>query len=413
AVALFMDPSGGRPEDEAMAALREMQKEAGSASNSSGMGAPTRGCTVRQAAAEASEISGAPGSIGFLELVLEGGDGPPHVGTVLVISGLRDLLADEDSVEFSAAAVVLPSGEVLALEAEAFPTSCFLAQDFGMHELRVRLRGGAVGRCQFMVSSSLGEFGEALDLFNDAYDWAWDGGWTEDLEDAAISLLVALDDHYESLIARSGNGGGMMGEPFTVTSTFSGPKIRIDKHLAKAIEAHDTLALGRAVASVRGFIISQSLHDMFGQKSAGGPLNTSVFYEAVIAFERARFTAASAAKQTEVNGALRRLVLAADAHVADLANSRTGKGFAERWSGGLREELWQMLVDPEAVIHPLPFQQLRGGGGGYVADMMASMMDGFGSASSSSVGRAETTEAMSQLSPQLTFETAEAKVSRW
>ncbi|CAE8593682.1 unnamed protein product, partial [Polarella glacialis] len=266
---------------------------------------------------------------------------------------------------------------------------------------------------QFMVSSSLGEFGEALDLFNDAYDWAWDGGWTEDLEDAAISLLVALDDHYESLIARSGNGGGMMGEPFTVTSTFSGPKIRIDKHLAKAIEAHDTLALGRAVASVRGFIISQSLHDMFGQKSAGGPLNTSVFYEAVIAFERARFTAASAAKQTEVNGALRRLVLAADAHVADLANSRTGKGFAERWSGGLREELWQMLVDPEAVIHPLPFQQLRGGGGGYVADMMASMMDGFGSASSSSVGRAETTEAMSQLSPQLTFETAEAKVSRW
>jgi len=74
------------------------------------------------------------------------------------------------------------------------------------------------------------------------------------------------------------------------------------------------------------------------------------------------------------------------------------------------------MVSDEAVVHPLPFQQLRGGGGGYMSDMMASMMGSFGGGGGgqgATVQRSQTTEAMSSLSPQATFEEAEAKVTRW
>lgn len=48
-----------------------------------------------------------------------------------------------------------------------------------------------------------------------------------------------------------------------------------------------------------------------------------------------------------------------------------------------------------------------------MADMMASMVDSFGSAGAGRIGRAETTEAMSSMSPQVSFQTAMEKVSRW
>eukprot|EP00931_Biecheleriopsis_adriatica_P052036 TRINITY_DN30232_c0_g1_i1.p1 TRINITY_DN30232_c0_g1~~TRINITY_DN30232_c0_g1_i1.p1 ORF type:complete len:882 (+),score=223.00 TRINITY_DN30232_c0_g1_i1:72-2648(+) len=398
AVALFID-SGGVPDQETVTALAEMDKEAASSQG----GAPTRGCSVRHK--PAGEAPGDLAVPGQLEIVMDGGESPPHVGTVLSISGLADLLKVQEGC--TSVAISVPTGEVLALEMTPGPTLNFSLQDFGMHELRLYTGSGKVDCCNFMVSSPLGEFGEALDLFNDSYDWAWDGGWSQDLEDAAVTLLVALDDHFEVLAASSGTG--FMGE--SVLSTVASPKARIEKHLAKAIELQDALSLGRAVAGVRSFILAQSLFDMFSGKAAGVALRDGAFYQAVVSFEKARLEATSSSKRAEVHAALHRLVLAADAHVADLHNSRRGQDFAERWSSGLRSELWSMLQE-KAVIHPLPFQQLRGGGGGYIADMMASMADSFGSASGS-VGRAETTEAMSSLSPQISFETALAKVNRW
>ncbi|CAJ1418758.1 unnamed protein product, partial [Effrenium voratum] len=124
---------------------------------------------------------------------------------------------------------------------------------------------------------------------------------------------------------------------------------------------------------------------------------------------KARLQATSSGKQQDLKRQLRRLVLAADAHVADLYNSGKGQDFIRRWSGGLRAEIWAMLED--AVIHPLPFQQMRGGGGGYVADMMASMAESYGGAQAP--GRAETTEAMTTLQPQASFAVAQSKVTRW
>lgn len=43
----------------------------------------------------------------------------------------------------------------------------------------------------------------------------------------------------------------------------------------------------------------------------------------------------------------------------------------------MRDVLVDMRDVPGAVIHPQPFQQLRGEGGGYMADMMKSVMDSF------------------------------------
>eukprot|EP00438_Fugacium_kawagutii_P016996 Skav232626 [mRNA] locus=scaffold12:90479:94758:+ [translate_table: standard] len=73
------------------------------------------------------------------------------------------------------AAVVLPTGEVLALRVADGPI------------LERQSRG-----------SPLGEYGEALDLFNDAYDWVWDGSWTNELEESVLNLLVAMDDTFSS-----------------------------------------------------------------------------------------------------------------------------------------------------------------------------------------------------------------------
>ena len=89
--------------------------------------------------------------------------------------------------------------------------------------------------------------------------------------------------------------------------------------------------------------------------------------------------AASAPKREELQQALRRLVLAADAHVADLYSCGKGQDitcqftpgilsgytrfahredFIKRWSGGLRSEISAMLEG--SPMHPLPFQQMRG-----------------------------------------------------
>lgn len=261
-----------------------------------------------------------------------------------------------------------------------------------------------------MVSSLLGDFAEALDHFYDAVDWVWDGSWTEDLEEATVGLLVALDDHFEALDAKLKNG--IMGE--SMRSSIESPKKRLDKYLASLMETHDILACGRAEACLRSFVVAQGLLDMMGMGGGQGALQDSPFYQAVMDFERARVCAASPAKQAEIKGNIRRLIDTADGHYSELYASTKSQALVERWHGGLRDSMEKMLGDgPEAVIHPLPFQQLRGGGGGYMSDMLASMCGSFGGGQGAAVERAETTEAMSSLTPASTFEEAEAKVTRW
>jgi len=404
ALLLFAEHSEGAMDAETLAALVEMQREA-EASASAGQGGraflPVRGGNVTQNASNADDPT--------IEISFEGGADPPHIGTVLQIRGLQELCTPAEGL--ASAAFVVPTGEVLAVELQADP-AYFFVSEYGMHELRIRVAGGVVRCCQFMVSSHLGEFAAALDHFHDACDWVWDGKWTDDLEEATMGMLVALDEQFaqlNTLFQRS----VMMGD--AIRSTMDPPKRRIENYMAKAIEMHDTLALGRAEAAVRGLVLAQSMLEMFGPMLGGGlgaaPLIQTPFYQAVMVFEKARFSAASEAKQKEVKEVIARLITATDAHVAELYGGKE-KDFIARWQGGLREALVQMRDDPEAVIHPLPFQQLRGGGGGYMADMMASMVDTFGG-QSGEVQRAETTEAMSTLRPQATFAQADGKMTRW
>lgn len=390
ALNLFLESSeeGSGLADDALAALADMEREAVAGKEDQFGHLPIRGCRVTRR-----------DGCGSLQVIFEGGESPPHVGTVLSMTGLEELAKCEKVLQ---AGLVLPTGEVLALQTGCNPTS-FLLQEFGMHELRV-CSGSAqeVERCWFMVSSPLGEYGEALDLFNDAYDWVWDGAWTSDLEDSILNLLVALDERFEAV---ANGSGGLMAQ--SLMSTLSSPKKRMEKNLSKALESQDTLALGRAVGCVRAFILGQSLMDMFAP--AGQDLQSSAFYQSIMSFERARLEAASVSKRDELQQALRRLVLAADAHVADLYSSGKGQDFIKRWSGGLRSEISAMLEG--SSMHPLPFQQMRGGGGGYVADMMASMAESLQGPGGH--GRAETTEAMTTLPPQATFSIAQSKMTRW
>ncbi|CAK9048918.1 Uncharacterized protein SCF082_LOCUS27180 [Durusdinium trenchii] len=384
ALALFLETAEGAClSNESLAALMEMEKDVAAGKEDQFGHLPTRGCKVQR-----NEAS-------TLEVLFEGGDSPPHVGTVLHISGL-----ERPDTKAPWAGIVLPTGEVLALQVcQDGPTS-FLLEDFGMHELRL-CTGSAVERSWFMVSSPLGEYGEALDLFNDAYDWVWDGSWNNELEESVLNLLVALDDAFQP----SASGGVSISD--MVKSSLASPKQRIQKYLSKAIESQDPLSLGRAVGSLRAMTLVQSLYDTFTNEGMQG----NQFYQTIIAFETERLKASSSGKQEQLNRALRRMVLAADAHVADLYSYGRGQDFIQRWSGGLRSEIWAML-EGQAPMHPMPFQQMRGGGGGYVADMLASIMSS-GASSGAQLARAETMEAMTSLAPEESFAVAQSKMKRW
>jgi len=416
ALELFADAGGGRPDHDGIVALGEMQLEAaqaGPAASSASQLLPTRSCEVRLLAADPAAAAGRKSpdeDCGRrFELRFEGGEDPPRMGTVLLIEGLD---AGDDPANPRVAAMAIPTGEVLALEPQAPPT-CFWVREYGMHELRLQMPGGAVRRCSFMVTSQLGDFAATFDHFNDSCDWVWDGQWTEELEEATMELLAALDNHFgelEAMFARSPMGSTMLSE-------LEPSRKRLESSLAKALEQHDVQAVGRVYSAVRGLLSSQSMLDMFAPMLGGtnsGPLQDSPLYHSVIAFERARFAAASEAKRAEVRGALSRLIDAADAHVAEAHNAPSSSELPAKWHRHLRDTFVQMRDDPEAVIHPLPFQQLRGGGGGHVADLMRSMADGFGTqGGAGSVRRADAIEAVSVLRPQASYEEAQAKVNRW
>ena len=383
-LAAFLDDAEGAGlSDESFVALMDMEKEVAAEKEDQFGHLPTRGCKVQRNEAAT------------LEVLFEGGMSPPHVGTVLQMTGLKEFQR-ADQKKGIGAGIVLPTGEVLALRV-GDGTTGFLVEDFGMHELRVLTGDGDVERCWFMVSSPLGEYGEALDLFNDAYDWVWDGSWNNELEESVLNLLVALDDAFAN------SAGSPMVD--LLKSSLSAPIKRIQKHLSKAMELQDPHSLGRATGSLRAMTLMQSLCDSF---SAGEVFESSNFYQTVIAFERERFKASSSGKQDELRRALRRMVLAADAHVADLFSCGRGQDFIRRWSSGLRNEIWAML-EGDSPIHPLPFQKMRGGGSGYMADMLASITS-FGN---QDFGRPETTEAMTSLAPEAPFGSALSKMKRW
>lgn len=403
ALELFAESTAtGAAEEEAVAALAEMQREALEAS---GQGAraqlSTRGCVIERVPEPGSET-------GVLIASFEGGSDPPRCGTVLLLEGLDDCLGSPMSVEEPVAAMAIPSGEVLCLEQHSGKT-CFRICEYGMHELRLRVQGDHVLRCRFMASSHLGDFAQALDHFNDSCDWVWDGNWTEELEEATMELLAALDTHFESMEAM------LMRNPMgsTLMSEIGPSKRRLESSLAKALEGHDAQSVGRVYGAVRSLLTSQGLLDMFGPMLGGGagPLQDSALYRCVIAFEKARHAAASASKRVEVKAALSNLISTADAYLAELGPGQSGD-FARRWHGELRNTLVQMRDDPRAVIHPMPFQQLRGEGGGYIADMMKSMVDSF-AGQGGKVQRAETIEGIMALSPQASFSEAQDRVTRW
>mmetsp|Transcript_15358 Transcript_15358/g.27401 ORF Transcript_15358/g.27401 Transcript_15358/m.27401 type:complete len:855 (+) Transcript_15358:76-2640(+) len=405
ALALFAESVD---EPDMLAALVEMQREAQAAAGKGGRDfLPTRDVNVEcRPPRERPDCHEDP----VLKLEFEGGEDPPRIGTVLVLRGLDTLLGESQRV--TAVAMATPSGEVLTLEPHCGPT-CFFATEYGMHELRVQMPGGALRRDRFMVTSQLGDFAEALDLFHDACDWVWDGQWTDELEEATIGLLAALDDHFSALQAAFGRSP--LGE--TMSSEIGPSKRRLEDSLQKALESHDPQAVGRVYGAVRSVLQSQALCDMFGPMMGGmstGPMEQSALYESVLMFEKARFAAASDAKRAEVKSILSRLISAADAHIAMIQDERSSGDVVSKWRGGLRDTFVQMRDDPEAIIHPLPFQQLRGGGSSYIIGMMKSMSDAFGGQSQSQgVQRSETIEAVSQLGPQAKFQEADDKVSRW
>eukprot|EP00443_Scrippsiella_acuminata_P107191 CAMPEP_0115587626 /NCGR_PEP_ID=MMETSP0272-20121206/8301_1 /TAXON_ID=71861 /ORGANISM="Scrippsiella trochoidea, Strain CCMP3099" /LENGTH=879 /DNA_ID=CAMNT_0003022707 /DNA_START=8 /DNA_END=2648 /DNA_ORIENTATION=+ len=398
----------GEPDSEVVTALADMQLEAQEAASRGGGGTflPTRECTVHLAS-ESGATSGSDAAQ-RLSVEFEGGDDPPRVGTVLLLKGLPgpDGGKGKDNMKV---AMAIPTGEVLSMELHDGPIRFWMC-DYGMHELRLADASGDVFRYRFMATSPLGDFAAAMDRFHDSCDWVWDGGWTEELEEATMEMLAALDSHFEAMevaFTKSPMGSMMMSE--------LGPARRkLETSLAKALENHDAQAVGRVYGAVRSLLTNQSLLDTFSPMLGGGasavPLKDSHLYQSVVAFEKARFGAASDAKRAEVKEALSTLILAADAHVAELDHG--DGGFVVRWRTQVRETLVQMRDDPDATIHPLPFQQLRGEGGGYIADMMKSMCDSFGGPGGKAQ-RADTIEGLSSLSPQATFMEAQAKVTRW
>ncbi|CAK0862965.1 unnamed protein product [Prorocentrum cordatum] len=398
-ISLFVESCGEALDAESVEALVEMQAEAQKEVRFGQPGFyPTRECEA-VARERADDWRGAGTE---LALLLEGGGDPPRVGTVLLISGLE---------AFEAACVAVPDGQVFALAPQA-PPARFLVSEYGMHELRVIAAGGKVLRCHFMSTSQLGDFAEAMDHFHDACDWVWDGKWTDELEAATMGMLVELDDYFSSLDAAMARSP--LGE--TLKSEIGPSRRRLEACLAKALEHQDAQSVGRIYSGVRSFLHAQGVMNMLPGMLGGGlgmgPLRDSGLYRSVLAFERERFAAASSAKQAEVRSALTRLIETADAHAAELEGG-SSTDFPKRWRSGLRSTLVEMLEDPEAVIHPLPFQQLRGGDEGHIAEMMRGVMESMGSSGSKVVRRSDTIEGISAINPDSAFEEVDAKVSRW
>eukprot|EP00913_Durusdinium_trenchii_P012179 g11439.t1 len=275
ALALFLETAEGAClSNESLAALmdsqlkltwppadpsQEMEKDVAAGKEDQFGHLPTRGCKVQR-----NEAS-------TLEVLFEGGDSPPHVGTVLHISGL-----ERPDTKAPWAGIVLPTGEVLALQVcQDGPTS-FLLEDFGMHELRL-CTGSAVERSWFMVSSPLGEYGEALDLFNDAYDWVWDGSWNNELEESVLNLLVALDDAFQP----SASGGVSISDmTLAACNSALGSAMRDDYYELLGIRSSATAKeIGRAFRKA-----SLKLHP---DKVRGGPCETQEAEESFAAVREA------------------------------------------------------------------------------------------------------------------------------
>lgn len=391
--------SGEAPEAEAVAALADMEQEA---QVEAAAGAGGR-ASLAFRGGEVKDVVGRE----LVDLNLEGGDAPPRLGTVLRLGGLEQWLKVADASPTVALAV--PSGQVFCLEPQEGPV-CFRLFEYGAHELRLLDPDGkSMKWCRFKVTSNLGDFAEALDHFHDACDWAWDGRWTEELEDATVTLLSAIDDHFEALEAMISRSP-MIAEP--LRSDLEPSKKRLVASLAKVLDQHDIQSMGRVYGAVRSLLQSQGLFDMFapmlGQSSITGPLQDSALYQSVICFERARFGAASTEKNAEVRQCIHRLVETADAYTVELLE-RNSTDFPTRWGSELRDLLVGMRDDPEAAIHPLPFQRLRGGDTSMVSEMMKGMLGG----GAGSAGRSDTIEVHSSLSPQMSYQEAAARVTRW
>eukprot|EP00929_Paragymnodinium_shiwhaense_P070268 TRINITY_DN35591_c0_g1_i1.p1 TRINITY_DN35591_c0_g1~~TRINITY_DN35591_c0_g1_i1.p1 ORF type:complete len:871 (+),score=193.15 TRINITY_DN35591_c0_g1_i1:81-2693(+) len=395
---------------EAVVVLAEMQQDAQAAA-ADRMFRPTRGCTAVLPEG-LSLTSSSEDTLPRLALQFEGGDDPPHLGTVLLLHGLPTL-SEEGKLPQQEAAICLPSGKVLALEplpASAGP-SCFLVEEFGFHELRIRSRSDTsrlLASGSFMVTSRLGDFVDALDHFYNAFDWAWDGNWTDDLEEATITLVGAVDDHMNKL---AGMFTGFMGD--STRSMLEGPRKSMENHLAKVIEGHDSQAMGQAQSAIRELLMTQNMVSLITPMLGGGGHADSQdhFHSHVLAFEKARLSAASEERRKEVQSRLCTLIDATDAYVAELQGGG-GKAteLANKWHGDLWPKLVLMRDNADVPIDPRVFQQLTGGCGSYLSGMMSGM---FGGSRRQAGQRADAPESMSFLASDSSLSDAEAMVARW
>jgi hypothetical protein len=313
------------------------------------------------------------------------GFGSLHIGSLVRV---------EVGADVAAAALALPTGDILELQVQQQSTAlcCLL---YGTHELRLRTQCGKLHRYQFMVTSYLGDLAEALDEMQDVCDWIWDGTWTEELEDSIMGLLVALDLQFKPIEAMLQQNP--MGK--TMYSEMVQSRRRLENVFAKAIEGHEPQIVGTMYGAIRAVLsIVSGLNGYMNQNSH--------LYRCVIAFERARFNAASERKKADYKASLSKLIVAADSYGANASDAESG-GFVSRWHSQLRDELVRMREEPNAFLPPFAFHQLRGECGDAVT-ALKSLVNSFGI-----VQRSKRIEYHTALKTTATYNEAVAHVSRW
>ncbi|EER06282.1 hypothetical protein Pmar_PMAR006047 [Perkinsus marinus ATCC 50983] len=216
----------------------------------------------------------------------------------------------------------------------------------------------------FVATTHVSRFGSALDQYQDASTFAWRsrrsangsfdpdcyGDWNEELAAAVVGVLEIIDDEQwqseQSVIVR-------------MTSAQIVPMCR--DLLDRVLEYQDGTAMGQLVGSLRDMLASAQLT---GWSAGWGKL-----YDAVVAFERARFMSLTRVAKERLLKLLQQLLDAADLYYND---SSITDGYSQKWRSGARDQLAMELnsgiIDNPLVVSGMAFS------GGTLGDWMSSLM---------------------------------------